>query len=60
MTSIVIGTSAYMSPEAFRGDISVKLDVFSFGIVLLELLTGLSPYDENRNGCDLVRNIKKQ
>lgn len=44
-----------MSPEAFRGDISVKLDVFSFGIVLLELLTGLAPYDENRTGCDLVR-----
>lgn len=43
-----------MSPEAFRGDISVKVDVFSFGIVLLELLTGLAPYDESRTGCDLV------
>lgn len=54
MTSVVLGTSAYMSPEAFRGDISVKIDVFSFGVVLLELLTGLTPYDENRVGCDLV------
>lgn len=54
MTSVVLGTSAYMSPEAFRGDISVKIDVFSFGVVLLELLTGLAPYDENRTGCDLV------
>lgn len=60
MTSVVIGTSAYMSPEAFRGDISVKVDVFSFGIVLLELLTGLAPYDESRNGCDLVRNTNKK
>jgi len=56
MTSVVLGTSAYMSPEAFRGDISTKIDVFSFGVVLLELLTGLAPYDECRTGCDLVRN----
>jgi len=57
MTSVAIGTSAYMSPEAFRGDISMKVDVFSFGVVLLELLTGLAPYDEYRTGCDLVRNL---
>ncbi|KAJ8966963.1 hypothetical protein NQ314_003185, partial [Rhamnusium bicolor] len=49
----VFGTSAYMAPEAFRGDISVKLDTFSFGVVLLELLTSLPPMDENREGSDL-------
>lgn len=53
----VFGTSAYMAPEAFRGDISVKLDTFSFGVVILELLTGLPPLDENREGCDIVRSI---
>lgn len=42
----VIGTSVYMSPEAFRGDISKKLDVFSYGVVLFELLTGLRPFDD--------------
>lgn len=50
----VFGTSAYMAPEAFRGDISVKMDTFSFGVVLLELLTSLPPVDENRDGTDLV------
>lgn len=59
MTSVAIGTSAYMSPEAFRGDISMKIDVFSFGVVLLELLTGLAPYDENRSGCDLLTHISE-
>lgn len=45
----VIGTSVYMSPEAFRGDVSKKLDVFSYGIVLFELLTGLRPFDDESN-----------
>nr|XP_053645804.1 interleukin-1 receptor-associated kinase 4-like isoform X2 [Cherax quadricarinatus] len=56
-TTTVFGTSAYMAPEAFRGDISVKMDTFSFGIVLLELLTGLPSYDEEREGCDLVNAV---
>ncbi|VVC45516.1 Hypothetical protein CINCED_3A025831 [Cinara cedri] len=59
MTSVVCGTSAYMSPEAFRGDISVKVDVFSFGIVLLELLTGLAPIDKSRTGYDLLTHINE-
>ncbi|XP_037091300.1 interleukin-1 receptor-associated kinase 4-like [Pollicipes pollicipes] len=32
LTTTVLGTSAYMPPEAFRGDVSVRLDSFSFGI----------------------------
>lgn len=54
MTSTVFGTSAYMAPEAFRGDVSVKTDVFSMGVVLLELLTALPPYDSTREGADIV------
>lgn len=57
LTTTVLGTSAYMAPEAFRGDVSVKLDTFSFGVVLLEILTGLPPYDEDREGHDLVTHV---
>ncbi|XP_015908130.2 interleukin-1 receptor-associated kinase 4 [Parasteatoda tepidariorum] len=54
VTANVVGTSVYMAREAFNGDVSTKLDTFSFGVVLLELLTGLPPYDVNREDRDLT------
>ncbi|CAO2819040.1 unnamed protein product [Amaranthus hypochondriacus] len=40
-TNRVVGTYGYMSPEyAYEGLFSVKSDVFSFGVVILEILTG--------------------
>lgn len=52
----IIGTSVYMPPEAFRGDISTKFDIFSFGVVLLEILTGLQPFNSEKNE-DLLTHI---
>lgn len=43
MTSAPMGTAAYMAPEGLHGTITQKIDIFSFGIVLLELITGLKP-----------------
>ncbi|KAM4093281.1 hypothetical protein ACB094_06G103500 [Castanea mollissima] len=41
MTSRVAGTYGYMSPEyALEGIFSIKSDVFSFGVVLLEIISG--------------------
>nr|XP_019709618.1 G-type lectin S-receptor-like serine/threonine-protein kinase LECRK3 isoform X6 [Elaeis guineensis] len=40
-TRRVIGTYGYMSPEyAMEGIFSVKSDVFSFGVIVLEILSG--------------------
>ncbi|XP_070686217.1 interleukin-1 receptor-associated kinase 4 isoform X2 [Pempheris klunzingeri] len=47
MTERIVGTRAYMAPEALRGEITPRSDVFSFGVVLLEILSGLPPADEN-------------
>jgi serine/threonine protein kinase len=43
------GTFGYLSPEYLeKGHASVRADVFAFGVVLLELLTGLEAVDASR------------
>ncbi|XP_042609011.1 interleukin-1 receptor-associated kinase 4 isoform X7 [Cyprinus carpio] len=54
MTGRIVGTTAYMAPEALRGEITPKSDIFSFGVVLLEILSGLPPVDESRDPKLLV------
>uniref|UniRef100_A0ACD5UL00 Uncharacterized protein n=1 Tax=Avena sativa TaxID=4498 RepID=A0ACD5UL00_AVESA len=41
VTNRVVGTYGYMAPEyAMRGTYSIKSDVFSFGVLILEIVTG--------------------
>uniref|UniRef100_A0A6N2NKX6 Uncharacterized protein n=1 Tax=Salix viminalis TaxID=40686 RepID=A0A6N2NKX6_SALVM len=51
-TSRIVGTYGYMAPEyAMQGHFSVKSDVFSFGVLVLEIVTGKK--NSFRNGDDI-------
>ena len=51
----VVGTRGYAAPEYIAtGHLSVKSDIYSFGVVLLELLTGRRAMDEARGSTAVV------
>ncbi|KAL1828876.1 hypothetical protein ACET3Z_007288 [Daucus carota] len=49
ITTRVMGTFGYMAPEyAASGKLTEKSDVYSYGVVLLELITGRKPVDSSQ------------
>jgi len=46
-STTLVGTPAYMAPEVIsKNEISAKADVYSFGVTLTELVTGVPPYSD--------------
>ncbi len=53
----MIGTAAYMSPEQARGQVvDARSDIFSFGVVLYEMIAGKRPFT-GANAIDVIGSI---
>jgi serine/threonine protein kinase len=47
VSSAIIGTDAYMSPESFDGKRNAQTDIWSVGVVLYQLLKGSLPFPQD-------------
>ncbi|MFN2643032.1 MAG: PASTA domain-containing protein [Actinomycetota bacterium] len=55
---IVLGTAAYLSPEQVQGgEVDQRADIYALGIVLYEMLTGVTPFTADSPAAVAYRRI---
>jgi eukaryotic-like serine/threonine-protein kinase len=60
-TSSTVGTLAYMAPEQIQGaEADARSDIFSFGIVLFEMLAGKTPFRGDHEAAIMYSIVNEQ
>jgi serine/threonine protein kinase len=57
----IMGTVPYMSPEQLRGKrLDARTDIFSFGVLVYEMLSGISPFQHDSNAESISAILKDE
>ncbi|KAM3146937.1 hypothetical protein pb186bvf_001091 [Paramecium bursaria] len=56
-TGSVLGTPEFMAPEIYNEHYDTKVDIYAFGMCILEMVTGMKPFCECKGGTGQI--IKK-
>jgi len=58
-THSVIGTPEFMAPELYEEDYDERVDIYSFGMCLIELITFKCPYSECKNPAQIYKRVSQ-
>lgn len=55
--AVLTGTPEFMAPELYEEEYNELVDIYSFGMCLLEMVTMEYPYSECRNPAQIFKKV---
>lgn len=56
-TMTCLGTPEFMAPELYEENYNDKVDIYAFGMTMIEMVTGLLPYHECTSAAQIYRKV---